>query len=333
MSSARGWRRLLGVAVVQFVILEVALRFAVPFAPVKAQLELRSQGVEGFYGRYAYDPVTGWANRPGDVIGGGVTAHNNQWGFRGPEPEPSSAPRLLLLGDSFAYGQEVADDETFAWHLDQSGLNVVNTAVPGFGHDQMLLTLRRVAPDHSPDVVVLAYVPMDVSRNLRSHRGAPKPRYYLDDLGILVEPGPVAAPGAGWTPRLYSVEIGEALVRWVDTKVPPFSGWRVERGERLTLALFGALTSEAARYGARLVLVYLPTRADLRESMFPSRDRALFDNICSVLDVDCVDTTPALKALGAPLFRDTHYGPEAHAAIARVILQAGLNPTETDHDE
>ena len=50
-----------------------------------------------------------------------------------------------MLGDSFTFGEDVGDDETYSHHLEQllPGTEVINLGVHGYGHDQMLIYLRE----------------------------------------------------------------------------------------------------------------------------------------------------------------------------------------------
>lgn len=72
-----------------------------------------------------------------------------------PPPGPPDAPRVLVLGDSIAFGTGVADEETFAHRLGSRGLTVANFAVPGWGIDQSLLRFEREGLAFRPSVVAL----------------------------------------------------------------------------------------------------------------------------------------------------------------------------------
>jgi hypothetical protein len=75
---------------------------------------------------------------------------------RQPPPAADGAPRVLMLGDSIAFGTGVADHETFAHLLAaRHGLTVANCAVPGWGIDQSLLRFEREGPAWHPTVVAL----------------------------------------------------------------------------------------------------------------------------------------------------------------------------------
>lgn len=61
-----------------------------------------------------------------------------------------------MLGDSLAFGFEVADDETFSALLEsRAGYEVVNLAVPGYGTDQEVIRLENEGMRFRPDVVIL----------------------------------------------------------------------------------------------------------------------------------------------------------------------------------
>ncbi len=76
--------------------------------------------------------------------------------------------RIAVLGDSFTFGEEISDDETYSARLEQIIPNseVLNFGNHGYGHDQMLIYFRSEVRRYRPDIVVLGFVPMDMQRNL-----------------------------------------------------------------------------------------------------------------------------------------------------------------------
>ncbi len=115
--------------------------------------------------RYAPDDAALYIMRPNQrgvlqLANGRPTppVHINSLGFRGGEPPPDPARRLLVLGDSFAFGQGVAEDETLVARLDRAlgaELAAVNGSQPGYGLFQMRATLDRVGPSLRPEHVVV----------------------------------------------------------------------------------------------------------------------------------------------------------------------------------
>jgi lysophospholipase L1-like esterase len=89
----------------------------------------------------------------------------NALGMRGPERAPAKPPdaaRILLLGDSFAFGWGVEQEETFAARLERlltervGPVEVWSAAVPGWTTDQQYLYLRAQGWAFAPDLVLLA---------------------------------------------------------------------------------------------------------------------------------------------------------------------------------
>jgi hypothetical protein len=76
-----------------------------------------------------------------------------------PPPGGGERTRVIVLGDSVAFGLGVSDDETFAHALDarDNGIEAANLAVQGYGPGQELLVLQGEGLRNGPDVVVLAF--------------------------------------------------------------------------------------------------------------------------------------------------------------------------------
>jgi lysophospholipase L1-like esterase len=119
---------------------------------------------------YRPDGQLGFTLRPGVRVRHvdrdfSVTVDVNALGMRGPERTPSKRPgtaRILLLGDSFAFGWGVQQEETFAARLEQlltervGPVEVWSAAVPGWTTDQHYLYLRTQGMALDPDFVLLA---------------------------------------------------------------------------------------------------------------------------------------------------------------------------------
>jgi lysophospholipase L1-like esterase len=100
----------------------------------------------------------------------------NEDGFRGPassQPHPSSPDgSLLLLGDSFTFGQGVPYERTWGavteGLLRQRGvrLDLINAGVQGMDTRSELLMLRELAPRYRPKVVVVGFLINDLYTNV-----------------------------------------------------------------------------------------------------------------------------------------------------------------------
>ena len=197
-SSAAGPRRayvreqLLAAASVAFVLsLVVAAEWLLRWAEPRYLVERPQASLAQLH---RYSEVYGWEPRPGAVaIVDGQRATINSRGWRGheyPLARTSSRTRVLMLGDSIAFGYGVADEDTFASLLEERGYEVVNLAVPGYGTDQSLLRLEREGMAYSPDVVLLHFCLhndfVDNASRTYFYDGLhPKP-YFTVDRGSLV---------------------------------------------------------------------------------------------------------------------------------------------------
>ncbi len=95
--------------------------------------------------------------------------HTNTLGFRGPEPKQNAAVRVLLLGDSFGFGQGVTEGRTLAdlarahFTARQLDFDLLNTSVPGYAPINEKAILEEVLPVYLPHLVLLLFYWNDVA--------------------------------------------------------------------------------------------------------------------------------------------------------------------------
>jgi hypothetical protein len=158
--------------VVPLVLLEIGLRIAGPLLPGDYQT---ASFVETH-------PAFGRRNRPGE--GWKKTSEYTSWvevsakGLRGPDTEFAKPPgelRVLVLGDSFTFAEQVNLPETFVQRLEDqlnrtcpNPYRVLNAGSNGWATANELIYLAKEGVRYQPDVIVLAfYVGNDVSDNFR----------------------------------------------------------------------------------------------------------------------------------------------------------------------
>jgi lysophospholipase L1-like esterase len=282
-----------------------------------ARLVLRGQG-RGKEGaevvQYTeYDPVLGWAKRPGARAvyrrrEYTVEVAVNSRGLRDVErgyDAPVGTLRLLALGDSFVEGYTVPLAQTMTQVL-ENGLNggecraqVVNGGTSGYSTDQELLFYRTEGHLYSPRIVLLFFHYNDVVYNDRQeYFGTPKPVFEMPGGRLCIHQIPVRPRPRQVPPAATAVaapESGSALVEWIRDRmwygapraydaVARFGLWppmprvptrlelrvyerrRVEPVEDAwakTELLLAAVAQEAKERGARLVVVYVPSRLEV----------------------------------------------------------------------
>src|SRR5262249_6230514 len=110
-----------------------------------------------------WDRRWGWTNLSGASVLG---THINAAGLRATDDTPVEHPmgkaRIEIFGDSFAFGVDVADSDTYAAQLERRApeFEVLNFGVPGYGLDQCLLRFRQQGVQYRPDVVVIGLMPL-----------------------------------------------------------------------------------------------------------------------------------------------------------------------------
>lgn len=88
--------------------------------------------------------------------------------------KPAGTERIVVIGDSFTVGYEVACEETFASVLEDRlrthslAVEVLNAGVSGFGNAEAAVYLERELLRYGPDVVILAFFGNDLVDNVRS---------------------------------------------------------------------------------------------------------------------------------------------------------------------
>jgi len=136
------------------------------------------------------DTRLGFVGRPNYVSSDGALTYNAH-SLR-PTPAPDGAalaePPVLVVGDSYAHGDEVKDAETWPARLQGLiGRRVINAGMSGYGIDQMVLRAELVAAETKPAAIVLSFIADDARRaEMKRVWGAEKP-YFEQVDGRLVE--------------------------------------------------------------------------------------------------------------------------------------------------
>jgi lysophospholipase L1-like esterase len=167
-------------------VILVVLGVLVPLVMAEMVLRLAGAIFPGDYQTVSFaeaHPEFGRRNKPG--AGWKKTSEYTSWievnskGLRGAEidyPKPPGEHRILVLGDSFTFAEQVNQNETFSQRLedrlnDENGAGsyrVLNAGSNSWATANELIYLAKEGVRYSPDVVVVAfYLGNDVSDNYR----------------------------------------------------------------------------------------------------------------------------------------------------------------------
>jgi lysophospholipase L1-like esterase len=220
-------------------------------------------------------------------------------------PPTDEAERILVLGDSFAEGFSVPFEDSVSQVLERtlraagSRADVINGGVVGYSTDQEYLFYSTDLARYGARTVVLLFFYNDILGNvLPAIGGAPKPVLCSED-GLLSSsppvPPPVRSERTAWHPH-PPYPLGSAALEWVrqrlsisprlyrassrlglweapEAGLPPeeFKVFkrRTPRAERrawnCTTRLLKALNEDVRSRGARLVVVYVPSKMEVSD--------------------------------------------------------------------
>lgn len=93
---------------------------------------------------------------------------------------------ILAVGDSFAFGDGVSDQETWPAILEKKlGTQVINAGVFGYGIDQIFLRTIDMVEKYKPKTVIFSFIPDDILRNEYTMTNNTKKPYFTIDNGQL----------------------------------------------------------------------------------------------------------------------------------------------------
>jgi hypothetical protein len=303
-----------------------------------------------------YDRDLGWSVGPGRASSNGLYFSSAE-GVRGPAPDvryrtETSRPRIVLVGDSHTFGEEVRFDDTWGRALEREldgAYQVINLGVPGYGTDQAYLRYERDAPAWRPSVVVFGVVAHDVERAMTvySFLSFPdwnlpfsKPRLLPGDAGLRTLNVPALPPDSifarqdvsqlpfleydrgyrteEWRRRPVDVLYTGRLLRvWSQRYVPGHPYAKAEVTLALSEAILRAFMESARRANIRPLLVLFPGTYDLDSPESVS----LAKQVLEQSHLPYVDLLPCLLTV-VPSERFAprgHYAPAANAAVGRCL--------------
>ena len=155
---------------------------------------------------WKYDPLLGWTHQPGqegifETPQFRTALRVNEKGLRDHEHSYERANdirRILVIGDSFAWGYGVEESERFSELLETSlGVEVINAGVSGYSTDQELLWLRDEGVKYDVDLVILVFTGNDIGDNYRQlvHTIYYKPRFEREEGQLILKGYPVPRAG------------------------------------------------------------------------------------------------------------------------------------------
>ena len=222
----------------------------------------------------------------------------------------------MLVGDSFTFGTGGEYEQTYGVLIASAlrGVDPVNLAMPGFGIDQMWMTVRHYALPLRPALIIVGFIDDDFDRSLTAYSdvGFNKPTFVLDHDRLRPatardHPGSVVSAlerhSALWT----GVRVA---LRRLAYRVPLGEWWRLNRD------ILDRLRTDCQRSGVPVVFVRIPSQ----------RSRPRFEVLhrhMQRVGAQFLDLADPAAAPGPEVFfpLDGHINARGHSYVADQVLQ------------
>lgn len=251
--------------------------------------------------------------------------------------------RILILGDSFAWGASADIGKSFVEKFEQllcchrKNVLVWNTSIPGTGTQQQLLVLKKYAKIMNPHYVILCFYENDIMDSLY-----PLDRMIRTESGIGINPFRIERP-EGKCKKLTTEEIIAKLARAKRGRYPNiFSKTRlgyiiqnnlkkrpnrkmssnlINEAVRRTKHLVKAIHRYCRDHGHQLMVLVIPSRYDIEME----DNRKEHEIIKAILKQDRIPFIDPLELLEASDYRslpDDHWDNSGHAKIGQLLYES-----------
>ena len=286
------------------------------------------QGVEFPFHCWAYDENRGYKLAP-NVNGYNIynsTVSSNSKGVRGKKEytyeRKKEFKRIVAIGDSFTFGEEVNDNQTWPAVLETllKNTEVINLGCSAYAHDQIFFSLRDEGVKYAPDIILLGYFKSDVPRNMENFLCYAKPQVIEKDGKYFFSNIPVPTPKELIKEVMYQSQL-YLISKFLFNKTFKDHG----SAQAITVYILNQIKETASKINARLIFVFLPTHHEMRRASF-----GFIRNYCEENNIEYIETTDIFEKEIAKLgdeqfkrryfqFASEHYSPKGNAMVAGII--------------
>ena len=269
----------------------------------------------------------------------GVVPLSGLRGNGGTAPPDSSAP-IVATGDSYTYGEEVSDTETWPAHLERRlSRPVLNSGVSSYGFDQTVLRAEILAEERKPAAIVVALIADDIRRTEMSRMwGAEKPYFDFAGDGLVLRNVPVPPrPEPRVTLTFWQRTLGHSfLFDFILRRLDLLYDWfgdhvRVHPagdGERIACLLTQRLVELQKQSAVPVLLLAQYDPVVWQDAAFAAEQRRMTGNLlrCAaergLATFDSFDTLAAYSAEAKRLYLLWHMSSDGNRLMAELVAGA-----------
>ena len=265
------------------------------------------------------------------ILPHGVRSNGHETSQLGPNEAP-----ILAVGDSYTFGDQVSDHETWPAVLEELvGRPVINGGVFAYGIDQIFLRTTQLLDIYQPDTLIFSFIAHDIFRaQLVEMMGVGKPYFDVSDDTLTLKNVPVPLPENYMIGPFRNLLSYSYFFHKFMTLVAPvywLQGTEPLKGAHLEGAKVGCLLMRELSLLARerQLEVYVL----VQETVDPTPGNLhMLDQVLACVDtrmLHLVDVRSVLAAIQqtdpqqyARYFEKTHMSTEGNAFVARIIQTA-----------
>ena len=282
-----------------------------------------------------FDPELGWSPIPNRNINqpdSGVLS-SNSLGFRSAEIDQNKK-QIIILGDSFAWGFGVSDNETFPYYLGEmvskSGYQVSNLAVSGYSIDQYYLFLKRHIDkfNNLKQIVLVIYSGNDLQDTGRNfNNGTRKPLFYFRNNNLVLTDNSIneyclknlfsRSYFLGRSGLMYK----KSFIRTILNQIFGDKLLNSIEAQIVIINLLQRINELALSHNAKLLIVVNPSKEDLVEK---SVSLKFFEYIFNKLKYNHINYILILKnqrELNSFYLMDGHYSKKGNMFLAKTVYE------------
>jgi lysophospholipase L1-like esterase len=251
--------------------------------------------------------------------------NTNSAGARGvreyADTPPAGVLRIVAVGDSYVFGQEVPDAGAFPAQLEAGwkDIEVLNLGTPAYGLDQAALMLELEGLRFHPKQVVVGMIGDDWIRARSDFFCGAKPQVVRDNGSVVITGTPVPSPDEirlqVLGKPLVLILAGNLLHR-LTSRYPGLLASPDDLDDRATAdAMMDRMATSAGAAGADTLFILMPFGAQ-RGGTY---DREIFNSYCASRGASCIDTSAFFEAegdrLGSEAYASTYFS-GVHLSVA-----------------
>lgn len=209
--------------------------------------------------------IAHWNNAQMTILEDGIRSNGETLQNSVPFPQEGV---IVAVGDSFTFGDQVADHQTWPAILETLvPYRVLNGGVFGYGVDQTFLRARMLIERYHPDILIFSLIPQDIHRcEFAVSYGIKKPYFTFNGRSELVLENFPVPPPAVTKPRLdgFRQVLGYSLFfhRVIGSFFPTY--WYTGRynlrvhyeGDAVACVLMRGLAQFATRTGVQVLVLF-----------------------------------------------------------------------------